>query len=153
MYVLNQTNPNNYAPVFARLAIALSIFPHGAQKLLGWYGGGGFEGTMGFLTAGAGLPWIIAFLVIIIEFFGPLFLLAGAFTRLAAFAVVINFIGVVLTHTIHNGYFMNWAGVEGQGEGLEYFILLFALLFILLIKGAGALSLDAKLWSRQLSRK
>lgn len=149
MYALNQTNPQNYAPVFARLAIALSIFPHGAQKLLGWYGGGGFETTMGFLTAGAGLPWIIALLVIIIEFFGPLFLLVGAYTRIAAFAVIINFIGVVLTNTIHNGYFMNWAGVEGQGEGLEYFILLFALLFILAIKGAGAWSVDGRFWPRK----
>lgn len=149
MHSFNQTNPLNYAPIFARLAIILSIFPHGAQKLLGWYGGGGFEGSMGFLTAGAGLPWIIAFLVIIIEFFGPLFLLVGAFTRMASLAVIINFLGVVLTNTIHNGYFMNWAGVEGQGEGLEYFILLFALLFILLIKGGGAWSIDAKFWGRK----
>lgn len=147
MNSINKTNPNNYAPIFARLAIMLTIFPHGAQKLLGWYGGGGFEGTMGFLTTGANLPWIIAFLVIIIEFFGPLFLLVGAFTRIAAFAVVINFLGIVFTNTIHNGYFMNWSGVAGQGEGMEYFILLFGLLIILLIKGAGALSIDGKLFS------
>lgn len=145
MSLVQRTNAQNWVPVFARVAIFLAIFPHGAQKLLGWFGGPGYSGAMGFLTSGAGLPTIIAFLVIIFEFFGPLFLLLGLFTRIAAAAVIINFLGVVLTVIIHNGYFMNWSSEAGKGEGLEYFFLLFALLIILCITGGGKASIDAAL--------
>jgi putative oxidoreductase len=140
------TNTNNWAALLARLALAITIFPHGAQKLLGWFGGGGFEGSMTFLTQGAGLPWIVGFLVIIIEFFGPLLLVFGLLTRVAAFAIGVNFIGVVFTAMLHNGFFMNWGMQGGKGEGLEYFILLFGLILISMIAGGGKASLDAA-WS------
>lgn len=142
MASLHRTNAQSWAPLFARLAVFLTIFPHGAQKLLGWFGGSGYTATMGFLTSGAGLPTIIALLVILIEFFGPLFLLVGAFSRLAALAVLINFLGVIFKVTIHNGFFMNWSSEAGKGEGLEYFVLLFALLIILMITGGGKASID-----------
>jgi putative oxidoreductase len=56
----------------ARVALGAVMFPHGAQKLLGWFGGYGFQGTMGFLTGQAGLPYPIALLVILIESIGAL---------------------------------------------------------------------------------
>jgi len=145
MKKLLSTNSENITALVARLALGIVLFPHGAQKLLGWFGGYGFGGTMGFLTGGAGLPWIVALLVILIEFFGAIFLIFGFATRLAAFGVIANFIGVVLTSHIHNGFFMNWSKQANQGEGLEYFILLFGLAIISLIAGGGKASVDAAL--------
>lgn len=145
---IEKTNTQNWVPLVARLAVFLTIFPHGAQKLLGWFGGPGFSASMDFLSHGAGLPTFIAFLVIIFESIAPLFLLLGLFTRISSAAVLINFLGVVFTVTIHSGFFMNWSAEAGKGEGLEYFILLFALLIILLIRGGGKASLDGALFNK-----
>jgi putative oxidoreductase len=137
------TNPGNSTALFARLALGIVVFPHGAQKLLGWFGGYGFNGTMGFLTGTAGLPSVIALLVILVEFFGALFLIAGFATRFAAIAVLGTFIGIVLTSHLGNGFFMNWYSQPNTGEGLEYFILLFGLAIISLVAGGGRASVDA----------
>ena len=97
----------------ARLALGIMIFPHGAQKLLGWFGGGGYEGSMGFLTGALGIPAALAFLVIFFEFFGGLALIVGALARPAAAAV--GGIMVVAAFIVHlpNGFFMNWSGAQG----------------------------------------
>jgi putative oxidoreductase len=142
------TNPASTSALIARLFLAAVIFPHGAQKLLGWFGGYGFNGTMTSLTTNAGLPWIIAFLVIVIEFFAPLFLAFGLLTRVAAFGIGAEFIGVVLKSHIHNGFFMNWYKQPNKGEGLEFFILLFGLVIVALILGGGRASVDATLSQR-----
>ncbi len=139
------TRPDNWAALIARVSLAVTIFPHGAQKLLGWFGGGGFNGTMSFFTSVAHLPWIIGFLVIIIEFFGSLFLFFGFFTRLAAAAMIANFLGVVLSSHFYNGFFMNWGMAANKPEGLEYFILLFGLALISLISGSGKAGIDVTL--------
>jgi putative oxidoreductase len=101
------TNSNNWMVLVARLALGITIFPHGAQKLLGWFGGYGYHGTMGFLTGQIHLPWIIALLVILIEFFGSLLLIFGFLTRIAAFATMASFLGVLFAVHIGNGFFMN----------------------------------------------
>lgn len=139
------TDTSNVLALIARVALAIVIFPHGAQKLLGWFGGGGFEGTMGFLTGTIDLPYVIGLLVIIIEFFGSLFVFFGFLTRVAAFEIIANFVGVVLTVHIHAGFFMNWYGQANKTEGLEYFILLFGLAIIVLIAGGGRASIDGQL--------
>jgi putative oxidoreductase len=139
------TDPANTTALIARLALGLVVFPHGAQKLLGWFGGYGFHGTMGFLTGAAGLPSFIALLVILIEFFGAVFLIFGFATRIAAIGIIGNFLGIVLTTHLKNGFFMNWYSQAGQGEGLEYFILLFGLAVTVLIAGGGKLSIDSLL--------
>ena len=143
MKKLLATNSENTTALLARLALGVVVFPHGAQKLLGWFGGYGFDGTMSFLTGTAGLPSVIALLVILIEFFGSLFLITGFATRLAAIGVSGNFIGIVITSNLHNGFFMNWYVQPNKGEGLEYFILLFGLAIISLIAGGGRASVDA----------
>src|SRR5262245_65750082 len=66
-----------------RLALGIVMFPHGAQKLLGWFGGRGFFGTIELFHQ-IGFPTIIAVLVTIGEFFGGLGLLVGFLTRVAA---------------------------------------------------------------------
>ena len=145
MKTLFTTNPTNVTALVARLALGITIFPHGAQKLVGWFGGYGFTGTMSFLTGGAHLPWMIALLVILTESIGAIMLIAGLATRFAALAIIINFIGVVVTSHLHNGFFMNWFMQPNTGEGLEYFILLFGLAIISLIAGGGKASIDAAL--------
>src|SRR5689334_2205631 len=141
------TDPANTAALIARLAVAIVIFPHGAQKLLGWFGGYGFDGTMGFLTGQIGLPYVFALLVILIEFVGALFLIFGLLTRVTAFGVIALFAGVVLTSHLQNGFFMNWSGTQ-KGEGIEYFILVFGLAAGLLISGGGKASIDAAISNR-----
>jgi putative oxidoreductase len=148
MNKLFSTNPNNWAALLVRLTLGIVIFPHGAQKLLGWFNGYGFEGTMGFLTGGAHLPWILALLVILIEFFGALFLVFGFATRLAALGMLINFIGIVVTSHIHNGFFMNWANSPGVKQGYEYHLLVIGISLALLIAGGGKASIDSLLTNR-----
>ncbi|HKB43059.1 MAG TPA: DoxX family protein [Chitinophagaceae bacterium] len=148
MKKLFETNPNNWSALIARLALGIVVFPHGAQKLFGWFGGYGFNGTMGFLTSQARLPYIIALLVILIETFASLFVFFGFATRIAAFGILVNFLGVVFKVHAANGFFMNWAGTQ-KGEGIEYFLLLFGLAIILLITGGGKASIDAALSSQR----
>lgn len=142
------TNSNNWTALFARLALGITIFPHGAQKLLGWFGGFGFNGTMGFLTTQAHLSWILAFLVIIIESIGALALIFGFGTRIAAFGILANFLGILFTTHLNNGFFMNWYSQANKGEGFEYFILLFGLAIVALIAGGGKASIDAALTAK-----
>lgn len=140
MNALFQTD-NRWSPVILRIMLALVIFPHGAQKLLGWYGGFGYEGTMGFFTQQMGLPWVIAFLVVIGEFFGPLALAAGFMTRFAAASLAIIMVGAIATVHWPVGFFMNWFGQQA-GEGFEYHLLVIGMGLSLLISGAGKLSVD-----------
>jgi putative oxidoreductase len=140
-----ETDVNNWPAFIARLALGLTIFPHGAQKLLGWFGGYGFNGTMGFFTTQMHIPYIVGLFVILIEFFGSLFLIFGFLSRLAALGLIGIYIGAIALVHGANGFFMNWNMVANQGEGWEYFILLFALAIIVLIKGGGKSSIDAAL--------
>lgn len=139
------TDSKNIPALIARVAAAVAIFPHGAQKLFGWFGGLGLAGTFDVFTNAMGIPWLLVLLVIIVESAGSVFLFLGLGTRLAALSIAFNFIGVLIVDIWGNGFFMNWGGAEGQGEGLEYFVLLFGLLVISLIAGGGKASLDARL--------
>jgi putative oxidoreductase len=153
MKKLLSTNPGNVTALIIRLTLGIVVFPHGAQKLLGWFGGYGFNGTMGFLTGMVHLPWILALLVILIEFFGALFLVLGLATRIAVFGVLINFIGILFTSHLHNGFFMNWANTPGAGQGFEYHLLIIGMSLALLIAGGGKASLDAALVKSSLNTK
>ncbi|HMY10030.1 MAG TPA: DoxX family protein [Turneriella sp.] len=125
-----------------RLALAAMILPHGAQKLLGRFGGYGFKGTMGYFTGTAGLPAILAFLVIIGEFFGGLMLLAGFGTRIGALWVGVIMLSAMFMVHWQNGFFMNWYGAQ-KGEGIEFFILAIGIAAALVISGGGHFSVDA----------
>jgi putative oxidoreductase len=135
-----QTNDNTTATII-RVVLGLIMFPHGAQKMLGWFGGYGFNGTMGFLTGTVGLPWILAFLVIAIEFFGALALIFGFATRVVAVGIISLFAGIIFTSHSQNGFFMNWAGNQ-SGEGYEYHLLIIGMAIALLVSGAGKWSVD-----------
>jgi putative oxidoreductase len=124
-----------------RLLLGVVMLPHGAQKLLGWFGGYGFSGTMEYFTGAMHLPGALAFLVIVSEAFGSLGLILGLGTRLAAFGAAATMIGAVLTTHLQAGFFMNWFGNQ-PGEGFEYHLLALALALPLLARGGGAFALD-----------
>jgi putative oxidoreductase len=130
-----------------RITLAAVIFPHGAQKVLGWFGGHGFKGTMKFFT-GSGIPAPFALLAIAAEFLGPLGLAVGCLTRVAAFGIACVMLVAIATVHWPNGFFMNWDGNQ-KGEGFEYHLLALGIAIILMVVGAGDWSLDLIL-SRRL---
>jgi putative oxidoreductase len=132
---------NEITLTILRLVLGVVFFAHGAQKMLGWFGGYGFKGTMGFFTQTAHIPAPLAFLAIAAEFFGGLGLIVGLLTRVAAFGITVNMLVAILTVHLPNGFFMNWTGQQ-KGEGFEYHLLVLAITIALMIRGAGAFSLD-----------
>ena len=141
---------NNWTGLVIRLTIGLILFPHGAQKLLGLFGGYGFSGTMNFLTNTVQLPWIIAFMVIVIEFFGSLSMIVGFASRIWSILIIILMLGTISTVHLQNGFFMNWAGNQ-KGEGFEYHLLMIGLAIAAIIDGSGKYSVDNKIAGNQFA--
>src|SRR5260370_39444137 len=83
---------DNTATVILRLVLGVVFFAHGAQKMLGWFGGYGFSATMGFFTGMMHIPAPLAFLAIVAEFFGGVGLILGLVTRIAGFWIGIKII-------------------------------------------------------------
>jgi len=135
---------NDLSLTVIRLVLGVVFFAHGAQKMLGWFGGYGFHGTMGFFTQQMGIPAPLAFLAICAEFFGGLGLILGLLARIAALGIITNMLVAIATVHAANGFFMNWSGKQ-KGEGFEYHLLAIALALVVLIKGSGALSIDRML--------
>jgi putative oxidoreductase len=131
---------NDPAALVMRLALGVVFLAHGAQKVLGWWGGHGAAATIqGF--AKMGLPTAVTVLVMAAEFGGGLLLILGFLTRLAALGIGCVMAGALILVHAKVGFFMNWAGTQ-KGEGFEYHILALGLAVALLIKGGGALSVD-----------
>ena len=127
-------------PLLLRLTLALVMFPHGAQKMLGWFGGYGFSGTMDGMTK-TGLPVAVVLFVIGTEFFGPLLLILGLCTRAVALGFVGLMIGAIATVHAKNGFFMDWFGQQ-HAEGYEYHLLVIGMALALVVMGGGKLALD-----------
>lgn len=138
---------NDGATTILRLVLGVIFFAHGAQKMLGWFGGYGFTNTMGFFTGVMHIPALFAFLAIAAEFFGGLGLIFGFLTRIAAFGIFSNMVVAIFMVHRQFGLFMNWTGTQ-KGEGYEYHLLVLAITAFLVIRGAGAASLDRVLTSR-----
>jgi putative oxidoreductase len=137
--------PQSTTLLFQRIVLGLVILPHGLQKTLGLFGGGGFSATLGFFES-VGIPAFLAALVIAAESLGAIGLVVGAGTRLAAFGITATMVGAALTH-VPNGFFMNWFGNQA-GEGYEYHLLALALAAPLVFRGAGAYSIDRMIAGR-----
>ena len=135
---------DDFTITILRLLFGVVFFAHGAQKALGWFGGYGFAGTMGFFTQKVNIPAPFAVLAIAAEFLGGLGLLVGLLSRIAAFGIVCNMVVAVAMIHIHYGFFANWSGTQ-KGEGFEFHILAVAIALFLMIKGSGPLSLDRTL--------
>jgi putative oxidoreductase len=140
--LMNTTD--DFALTILRLFLGVVFFAHGAQKALGWFGGYGFSGTMGFFTQQAHIPAVFAFLAICAEFLGSIGLLLGLLGRVAAFGIACNMVMAIAMVHWHFGLFANWYGTQ-KGEGYEYHLLAIAIALAIMIKGSGALSIDRAL--------
>ena len=139
---LLRTEPD-VATLVLRVLTGVVFFPHGAQKVFGWFGGYGIQGTMGFF-ASLGIPVVFGYLAIAAEFLGSLGLITGLLTRVAAFGIACNMVVAVALVHLKQGFLMNWSGNQG-GEGFEFHILAVAIAVVLMIRGGGLLSIDAAL--------
>lgn len=135
---LLRTRHHDWAPLALRLVLGLVMSAHGAQKLFGWFGGYGLEGTAGFFAESLGLtPGLFwASLAAGGEFFGGLLIIVGLATRLAAVNTAIIMLVAILT--VHNSAFFLPAG-------MEFALSLLAMSIALIISGGGAMSADARL--------
>jgi putative oxidoreductase len=124
-----------------RLALGVIYFAHGAQLMLGWFGGLGFDRSMTYFTQTMGIPTFFAALAIISQFFGGIGLIIGFLTRIAAFGIAIDMLVAIFLVHLPNGFFMNWYGTK-HGEGFEFHILAVAIALFAMVHGAGALSVD-----------
>lgn len=132
---------NDWPGLILRITLGGILLPHGAQKLFGWFGGNGFSATMEYFTRSMNLPWIIALLIILLEFFGSLALILGFASRVWALGLMIVMIGAIFTTNIKNGFFMNWFGNQ-SGEGYEYHLLIIGMCITIMILGSGKLAVD-----------
>jgi putative oxidoreductase len=124
-----------------RVVLGVIFFAHGAQKMLGWFGGFGFAATMNLFTGMMHIPAPLAVLAIAAEFFGGMGLILGFLTRIAAFGIGVNMLVAIMTVHRAFGFFMNWSGTQ-KGEGFEFHVLVLAIVAFLMIRGAGAFSVD-----------
>jgi len=127
---------NDAATAILRLALGVVFFAHGAQKMLGWFGGDGFNGTMGFFTKTMHIPALFAILAIAAEFFGGLGLIVGLLSRVAALGIALNMLVAIAMVHYQFGFFMNWFGTQ-KGEGYEYHVLAVGMAVLVTVRGAG----------------
>lgn len=140
--------PRDASAAIARVGLGLLMFPHGAQHVLGWFGGYGFRGTHAWMTGTLGFPSALAALAIVTELVGSLALIAGLGGRVAALGIIGLMLGAASTHA-PNGFFMNWFGALPPGqEGFEYHLMAIVLALVIVVRGSGVLSMD-----RALSRR
>ena len=136
---LLRTN-NSASLAIVRVMLGIVMFPHGAQKMLGWFGGHGFSATMHGFTS-AGIPAPLAFLAIAAEFFGGLGLIVGFLSRVAGFGILCTMLVAMFKVNLKFGFFMNWTGTK-HAEGFEFHLLAIAMALAVVIAGAGAASID-----------
>ena len=132
---LLQSN-GGFAALVLRVPVGLILAAHGAQKLFGWFGGYGLEGT-GQWLASIGLEpgYLMALLAGGAEFFGGLALVLGLLTRPAAVVAAFTMLVAIFAVHIGNGLFM-------ANNGYEYALTLFAATVTLAIQGAGRFAVD-----------
>ncbi|MGW8311761.1 MAG: DoxX family protein [Desulfuromonadales bacterium] len=138
---------DDVAPLVLRVMLGIVFLPHGAQKVLGWFGGYGLEGTLNYFTQTMGIPLVLAILVIAVEFLGAMALIVGFLTRLIAFGIACDMAGAIYFVHLNNGFFMNWSGKQA-GEGFEFHLLAITIAAALMITGSGKASVDLSLLSK-----
>jgi putative oxidoreductase len=124
-----------------RIVLGVVFFAHGAQKVLGWFGGEGLKNTLRHMHEFLGLPIPLAFLAVMAEFLGGIGLIVGLLSRVAAIGIILIMLSAIAMVHGRNGLFMNWLG-DRKGHGFEYHLLAIALAIAIVVHGAGAASLD-----------
>jgi putative oxidoreductase len=142
---LLSTNPD-WTLTIIRVILGVVFFAHGAQKLLGWFGGPGLNETMRTMHAYLGLPLLLAFAAVAAEFLGGLGLIFGLLGRVAAVGIGVTMLSAIVMVNGRNGLFMDWFGAR-TNHGYEYHLLAIALVVVLVAKGSGAFSLDRVLFN------
>jgi putative oxidoreductase len=127
--------------LLTRISLAGIVFAHGAQKLFGWFGGYGFDGTADYFTETIGLPYLLAVLIILAESIGMIALLLGLFSRILSTSVILIMLGAIFAAHGQFGFFMNWSGTQA-GEGFEFHLAIIALAAVITLQGAGFYSID-----------
>jgi putative oxidoreductase len=130
---------NDFSLLILRLGLGAVLWAHGAQKLLGLFGG---HGPTGFvrLVGTLGLPASLAWLAIAVEFFGGIAIALGVLSRLAALGCAVEMTVAIVKLHWANGFFMS----GGRGEGYEYPLLIAVVAFVLLLTGPGRFALFGK---------
>ena len=146
MKKLMQT-PNDFTLTLARFVLAAIFIGHGSQKVFGWFGGAGPQGTIDFFQRTMGIPAPLTVFVMFTEMSAALGFLTGLLGRVAAFGLLCVMVVAPFANHLYPRFFMNWTGTRG-GEGYEYHLLAIALLVAILVRGSGALSLDRVISSK-----
>ena len=130
---------NSTAALALRIPVGIIFAAHGAQKLFGWFGGYGLEGTGQFFgSIGLSPGYLMALLAGAAEFFGGLALIFGLLVRPAAASLAFTMLVAIFAVHFSKGFFMDKGGYE-------YALALFAASLSLIFSGAGRLSVDRTL--------
>ncbi len=130
-----KSNFNDLALLLLRLALGSIMWAHGAQKLLGLFGGSGPQGIVG-LTRSLGLPYQLGWLVIAIEFFGGIAVVLGVLSRLAALGFAVEMVVAIAKVHWTNGFFL-----QPNKPGFEYPMVLCVVALVLFLTGPGSFAL------------
>ncbi len=124
-----------------RVILGVVFFVHGSQKVLGWFGGYGLSGTVGYFKDVVHIPAFFAYLGPFVEFLGGIALVFGMFTKVAALGIFIMM--VVATAKVHfpNGFLLSGKG-DGKGQGYEFTLTLAIISLVLVLLGGGIYSVD-----------
>lgn len=137
------TSHQNFAPLALRVPAGIISMAHGSQKLFGWFGGYGLEGTSKFMASmGLEPGMLMATLAGSGEFFGGLLLLIGLMTRPAAAITAFTMLVAIFSVHIEHGLFLS-------NGGFEYALALFAVSISLLISGGGKCAMDNSLAAKK----
>jgi len=139
------SNELSIALVLLRSILGVVFFMHGAQKVLGWFGGYGLKNTVGYFTGTLHIPAPLGYAAAIAEFFGSIALLFGLFTQAAALGILITMIVATLKVHVPSGFFLNATNDPKRGNGYEYSLTLAVIALVLVMLGGGSFSLDAVL--------
>lgn len=141
---LLSTNPD-WIQTIVRLILGVVFFAHGAQKVLGWFGGTGLKQTVRTMHETLGLPPSIALVAVLAEFLGGLGLIAGLLGRVAAVGIPVVMLAAIMMVNGRYGLFLNWFG-DRKGHGYEYHLLAVASVVVIIVRASGAISLDRFLY-------
>lgn len=131
-----------------RVGLGSIFFAHGAQKVLGWFGGSGLEATVqGFVNMGSA-SWV-GYADAFGEFLGGIGLVVGCFTRLAALGIAVIMGGAIYLVHLKNGFFLNHFMVPDKGHGIEFALALLCMSVALVFTGGGILALDRCLFGKR----
>lgn len=133
---------SSISSLFLRLSLGIVVFAHGAQKMLGWYGGPGFEKTLQTFQMHMGFSYGMTIALIAIEFFCALGVLIGFLTRISVVGIGIYISAWIYMTQLQRGFLSaKWFG-EQLGQGLESYILMLGIILALAIRGGGLVSVD-----------